>query len=438
MATIGDLPYLELEFNRLGKVSDQSQLQAVVRLVGGGAITDLIVVAHGWNNNNDEARALYKELFENVSAQMRNRMPGDARKMAVVGVLWPSKKFGDVSLIPGGAATLGNADISEDFLVSKLDGLKGVFHRSDNASLRRAKKLVDDITASPDARQNFIDILRSLVPRNPKDTRDDASDVFFLKDAQQLFSDLSAPSFASPWQGDTGGALAFEPVADHSTSFGDVSVGVKAAAWRLLNYTTYYQMKERAGLVGGALNAALKKVGDVAPTVPLHLVGHSFGARLMSAAVDGREALNIHSLALLQGAFSHNGFGQRFDGSHDGFFRGVVGLSKVRGAIVVTYTKNDRAVGIAYPIASRISGANASAIGDAGDRFGGMGRNGALHLKADEASALVTRLLDHNAEYQFAPGLVHNLLADDFVKDHSDICNPAVANAIRSAFCITA
>lgn len=436
MATIGDFPYLELEFTKLGKIFNPAQLEAIVTLAGNGPITDLIVAAHGWNNNQDEVRALYTELFGNISAQRRSRMPGDARKMAIVGVLWPSKKFEDADLIPGGGATtLGSADITADMLRARLESLKNSFDRADEAALNRAKKLVDRLAASPAVRRDFVAILRSLVPQDPKDTREDASDLFFAKDAEQLFDDLKAPPpLVPPGPGGTGGALALGSDAGGAVGFGDVFNGVKAAAWRLLNYTTYYQMKERAGAVGLGLNAALKKVKDAAPTLRLHFVGHSFGARLVSAAVDGPAVLGVSSLALLQGAFSHNGFGQLFDGRHDGFFRQVVGGRKVRGAVIVTHTTNDKAVGVAYPIASRISGDNASAIGDVGDSYGGMGRNGALHLTAGEASARVMRLLDQNSEYEFTPGLVHNLLADDFVKDHGDIRNPAVANAVRTAF----
>ena len=82
-------------------------------------------------------------------------------------------------------------------------------------------------------------------------------------------------------------------------------------------------------------------------------------------------------MTLLQAAFSHNGFAEKFDQSHDGFFRKVVTDRKVSGPIVITYTKNDNAVGLMYPLASLIAGQNASKIGDANDPYGGIGRNGA-------------------------------------------------------------
>jgi hypothetical protein len=57
---------------------------------------------------------------------------------------------------------------------------------------------------------------------------------------------------------------------------------------------------------------------------------------------------------LLQGAFSHNGFTENFIDQTDGFFHKVISQNKIDGPIIATHTVNDHAVGIAYPLASRI------------------------------------------------------------------------------------
>ena len=57
----------------------------------------------------------------------------------------------------------------------------------------------------------------------------------------------------------------------------------------MLNFATYYQMKERAGTVGaGGLNPLLRELRAAAPDLRIHLVGHSFGGRLVTAAALGR------------------------------------------------------------------------------------------------------------------------------------------------------
>ena len=105
---------------------------------------------------------------------------------------------------------------------------------------------------------------------------------------------------------------------------------MKAGAWRLLNYATYYQMKERAGVVGTAVNGVLGSVRNLRSDLRLHLIGHSFGARVVTAAVDGPVAIKPSSLILLQGAFSHNGFTEKFDGQKDRFFRKVIARRRWR------------------------------------------------------------------------------------------------------------
>jgi hypothetical protein len=92
---------------------------------------------------------------------------------------------------------------------------------------------------------------------------------------------------------------------------------------------------------------------------------------------------------------------------------------------------NDKAVGIAYALASRFANDNAAALGDENDVFGGIGRNGAVKMKA--AEFVKGTLLADTKAYQFTAGKVHNLRADAFVSSHSDIKGPQVANAIVHA-----
>jgi hypothetical protein len=111
------------------------------------------------------------------------------------------------------------------------------------------------------------------------------------------------------------------------------------------------------------------------------------------------------------------------------FFRSVLSNKRISGPIIITHTKNDKAVGIAYPLASRIAGQNAAALGDQNDPYGGMGRNGAQHT--DEADNVATMGLP-GTKYSFRVGGVHNILAD-VITDHSDVSRVEVAYAVLTA-----
>lgn len=193
-------------------------------------------------------------------------------------------------------------------------------------------------------------------------------------------------------------------------------------------------MKTRAGTVGSTGGATiLRRVRERHPKVKLHLVGHSFGGRLVTAAVhaldDDTPAV---SLALLQAAFSHNGLSADFEDGEPGFYRDIIAKRRASGPIVITHTKNDTAVGIAYPLASRIAFQKASAFGDANDPYGGMGRNGAQRTREVDGAEAKLEQVGH-AYDGLKLGRVSNLLADSFIKDHSDVRGPQVAYAILCA-----
>lgn len=70
-----------------------------------------------------------------------------------------------------------------------------------------------------------------------------------------------------------------------AAGLGDVFSGIKAAALRVLNYATYYLMKERAGVVGrDGVCKVVSKIVATSPKLRVHLIGHSFGGRVVAAA----------------------------------------------------------------------------------------------------------------------------------------------------------
>ncbi|POR40054.1 hypothetical protein [Methylobacterium sp. V23] len=438
MEDLFGIPFLALDMDAKGQAPERAQAAAALSLP---EITDLIVISHGWNNDMAEARQLYAALFANLAPMLTK--VGSTRKFAALGVLWPSKRFAEEDLIPGGKATpaataaLAAQAPSSAEIAAKIDGLATYVGKLGSDDAERAKVLVTRLEDSRKARKDFVSCIRAMLTQPPSDIRDDASDRFFVGDADRLMEGLSnpvTPPAGTPC-GAAGGIARIKeavPTSGHggAVSFSDVLTGMKAAAFRLLNYATYYEMKERAGTVGKGLNAVLAEIRRGHPQVAIHLVGHSFGARVVTAAADGPDAFRPRSLTLLQAAFSHNGFSAKFDGSHDGFFRKIVSDRKIDGPIVITHTIYDKAVGVAYPLASRLSGDNRSAFGDRDDPFGGLGRNGAVRLS--EAEVANGDLLPETGRYAF-DRKVHNLRADAFISDHSAVTGPEVANALAQA-----
>jgi hypothetical protein len=442
MATDPGFPCFEVQFDKAGAIfSPNDAAGQAAEFVTRNGLTDLFVFSHGWNNDMADARALYTKFFRQVRAEFdAGRVPGlTGRVFGILAVLWPSKKFAEADLIPSGAA--GVASVVGDAAVAQhLEELKGVFDAPGaDAALDAAKALVPKLETSPAAQEQFVTLIRSALPPSAGDT-EDGSDRFFVLPGKEVLKRLERPVLPSgPRPGSGGGAagLGHGPGGGAASFVGDLFSGMKAGAERLLNFATYYQMKERAGEVGRVgLNPLLQAIRARHPGLKLHLIGHSFGGRLVTAAAlgaDGQPPVTPQTMTLLQAAFSHNGFASRFDGAHDGFFRRVVADRRVAGPILITHSIRDRAVGLAYPLASRIAGQTAAGLGDAGDPFGGIGRNGAQ--KTPEAD--FGTLLAPGGPYAFAPGKLYNLKADAFIAEHSDICGEAVVFALMSSVATT-
>jgi hypothetical protein len=75
----------------------------------------------------------------------------------------------------------------------------------------------------------------------------------------------------------------------------------------------------------------------------IHLVGHSFGGRVVTAAVAASTTGKLQTMTLRQTAFSHNGFAR----SMNGFFRSV----SITGALSEEPTSGKPVTRCATPLA---------------------------------------------------------------------------------------
>lgn len=396
------LPYTGVEFTKDGDPADRGQFDAAGAMMRSG--TDVLMISHGWNNDIPGAERLFTRLTDNIDTLLAGR-PGSGRSLTVVGLLWPSKQWGSDA-----ADAAGGREGPSDPLAELKTRIATVVEDPDVAA--RLTLLAGRVEDSPEARAEFVGILRGLMPPQTAIADDDAP-------PDELRTGEPADVFAAAR--DAGQSLTDQL----GRGFFDFIRHPIQSAQELLNVTTFYTMKERAGNVGSrGVPALLTAVHQTAPGVRIHLAGHSFGARVVTAAAAASD-VPISSVSLLQGAFSHRAMAT----SPDGAYRRVLIGGELAGPVVVTHTHNDKAVGLAYALASRLANQSLSRIGDAGDPYGGIGANGAVGT----AEAMPGDLGDENTTYVFQRGRVHNLHADKFVASHSDVTNPAVANAVLAA-----
>lgn len=436
--TMAGFPYWQVSFDEQGQPAARSEIDTLLAELPGQALTDLFVFSHGWNNDVPAARATYGRFFQTMRDVLQT--PGltfrRVGSIGTVGVIWPSMLWPDNGPAPavgaaapsaGGAAALLGAPAPAAPPVSDaaiFQTLRAVYATpAQRQALDELERLLATQPADPAALASFQQQMRVLASDpDAKPAPEDSGETALLTgDPQKVFSRFVA--FSPPRTG-AGGAA----------SLGDSFGRLWSGARDVLRQATYFAMKKRAGVVGSAgLGPLVARMLAAQPDLRVHLIGHSFGARLVSFALAGLPAsagnAPVASVTLLQGAFSHFVFAASLpqDPTRAGALVGM--QAKVAGPIAVTHTIHDTAVGTYYPLASMGGGDDASAFDDALFRWGAMGHDGAQSVGAADLT-----MGPPGQAYPFAAGQCANLngdavmtAAESWGGAHGDIFHPEIA-----------
>ncbi|MFJ9551032.1 serine-threonine protein kinase [Streptomyces erythrochromogenes] len=426
---IGVGPYAELTFDSEGDVDRASQ-GTVSRMEA----TDVLVFAHGWNSDRSTATRLYDRFFAPFPS-----LVGPGVRLGYVGVVWPSMRFADEPIpdfeVAGALAEPGHGCALDPLTRRAL----GEFWPGRRAELDRLAELLAEQPESAAAFIEFGALVRELagldavheahgvhavaVPAVP------AVPAIFTEDVLEVCRALSL-------------ALARAGAAAAGTEGPGLTVGgglrgLWGGAKELLRQAAYYTMKKRAGVVGErGLGPVLAELAAGRPAMRFHLIGHSFGARVVSFSLrtvpDG--ARYVRSVTLLQGAFSHYAFSDRLphDRGRGGALRGL--HRKVDGPVVACHSPHDSALKVFYPLASRMAGDSAGLLGF-DERWGAIGHDGVQAVPGAPRLSLDTAL----REGVPTAGCV-SVDAGSVVRRggapsgaHSDICHEELARVVVSA-----
>jgi len=420
---IAGRPHWEVGFDERG-TPNQGEVNALLSELPGKDLTDLLVLSHGWNSDRGQARRLYQLYFRQVPGLLAQG--GSQARVGTLGVVWPSKRWADEAeptgeLAGGGAAGLGDAAVPAPPPPDPdlVEDLKDVFTGDDQRrALDELARLLAERPEDPAALARFQDLMGELTRTADDDPagEDHGETALLTDEPQEVFGRFAD---AVPQTGE-GGAAGL------GDAFGRLWNGAKEA----LRQLTYFEMKKRAGVVGKqGLGPLLGRIHQADPEVRIHLLGHSFGARLVSFALAGLpDPANsqVKSLYLLQGAFSHFAFADALpmDRSRGGALKGMA--ARVDGPLVASFSVHDLAVGKLYPLASLSARDDAAGLEDQLFRWGGIGHDG-----AQAVDATVATLGPVGTGYPFQRGRFVNLDGNAIVNRggppagaHSDIFHP--------------
>ena len=446
MESIHGFDFFRLKFEANGKLQEAQTFEELKQRANAAGATDAVLLAHGFRNDENDASGLYTRFLETFRQHLSRPelQPSlGSRKFIVAGTYWPSKAFkeafgGDEGSVQG----LDDGELAQkEHVREQLEELQAdeALSPEQRESLDRAIQLLDEVKGSEEAQDELVDKVLSVLDGAEIDATEGLDEIR-AKSGSELLAALRSPIVlpTAADEEDDGGVAGvgavFVPGEDGATQgVGSFFGSVFGRIGQFLNLTTWYQMKNRSGIVGA--NGVAQAVRDLKasrPSLKIHLVGHSLGGRLMAACAKSlvNPKLQPDSVTLLQAAFSHHGFSSDNGHGTAGFFRAVVQDQVVRGPLVATFSKLDTLVGKVYAVASRLAGDNAKAIGDADDPFGGIGRNGSQ--KTQESVQDV--LHEVGQPYDFAAAKVTNLDGSaNLITNHGDVTNPRITYAFASA-----
>jgi hypothetical protein len=406
------------------------RLAEIVRDRGQG-ITDVFVMSHGWKGDVPAAIEQYDAWSSAVAAceqdrkRVRERWPGF--KALVIGFHWPSLPWGDEKMGDGSYAAepIGGED---EFVRRWSDRI------ADSDAAATALRVLfrsaqEDI--EPDMLPAaVVEAYRTL----EREAGLGADGVAGAPDSDR--EPMDPQRSYEDWQ-DTDAALSY-------------AGGFMGGLLSPLRQLSFWTMKKRARLVGEAGgHELLRALLHAREGVRIHLMGHSFGCIVTSGMLyglaGGRAA--VSSVMLVQGAMSLWSYARELPGKPDasGYFRRVLDRGSVCGALVVTTSKFDRAVGMLYPKAAgllrQVDYAPTTA-GAALPTYGAIGTFGLQGAGVNVGPRAISA--DLAQDYNLAPEGLYNINADTVIKvggglsgAHSDIAHPEVGHAFWEAVLAT-
>ena len=192
----------------------------------------------------------------------------------------------------------------------------------------------------------------------------------------------------------------------------------------LLKPFTVWQMKDRAGVVGARGVAPLLEACSPHSGARVHLLGHSYGCKVVMAAVSKPATLtrNVESALLLQPAVSHYAFAPKVpERNLPGGFH--VALKRVNRPIVATFSRQDSALHQFFHMAVR----RHDDLGELQAADGTVPKYGALGGFGPQASnATVVKIAAAGGDYDLSGSArIIGVDGTGIIKGHGDISQPA-------------
>ena len=321
--------YYKLHFDDLGHLVYKDEQDAIIRslLDVSRDVTDLWIFSHGWNTNEQGADHTYDTWVEQMQEQIQQEKSIGYHPM-YVGIYWPSMAWVDLptnetALLTSSPGEYRAFDIDPSEFEMDVDEIT-MYEEQGRLEVAQAEMSLEtggnasDITTASESsidaedKAQFVEVYRAAM--DPRGEHAGSFDQDFARIYEIVFQSPQATSVQveefirilyrykvddpdSELFEDINILNALESVIAHlnaQINATTVNEGFQpdSILFKFFHSFTFWTMKGRAAIIGQQGAAPfLRRVKLVFQqskrNVRLHLLGHSFGAKLLSAAVKG-------------------------------------------------------------------------------------------------------------------------------------------------------
>ena len=343
LASGGEMPWYMMPFDRDGICTGPETRKHLMAAAANDGYTDLYLFSHGWNNDWKDATGRYQSFIEGYSklrSSHQMQLPDNYRPI-LIGIHWPSIVL--LTEREQAPQILAGGEPNEEAIVEERERIEELASAVNAAQRDRFYDLVQRAELNGEEAQELAALLQPIYGRT-----DDELPIGAQPAPANIVNGwmAAAPARRAGRTKKNFGAATKTTVAPAQAAgvWGDALIRLLP---RVIRLATVYQMKDRAGRVGAAgVRALLQDLLAANQTARVHLLGHSYGAKVLLSALATaslKPGTKAHSMLLLQPAVSHLCFANTLPGSTAmGGYHGVP--QRVARPVFATYSAHDFAL----------------------------------------------------------------------------------------------
>ncbi len=419
-----EAPFYIIPFDKKGRCEGPQTRQHLVDAVQNGTYTDVFLFSHGWNNDWATSVSRYEDFLKGyMNMRRRHSLPVPTPyRPLLVGIFWPSTAlvFGEKEKGPSIAAA-GDPAVMDAAVAEERDEVREIAEQLPDADVERFYELVQKESLTQEEALDLAGIAQRLMAagggdETPSEGPLSAEEILRVwKAASSEPETVSDEDFGTT---DSGGAAG--PQAAGGLGFLDPRPAVRMF--------TVWQMKDRAGTVGSKGVGPLLRDLLAKSQARVHLIGHSYGGKVVLSAVSfgGDLPRKVRSILLLQPAVSHLSFAEKVPGTdRPGGYR--VALDRVESPVLSTFSAHDVPLTKVFHLAVRrdddLGEAKIAAAGEPPSKYAALGGFGPR-----QAGERLLEIQHHPNRYELGGATrIYGLNGskDKVIAGHGEISNEA-------------